>query len=76
MTEAIGAVRGRAGPPTAAEPVGGPSAHALVDRGPLLAEARAQLAAGSVLLTGPAGIGKSTRLAALAAEVTGHRILR
>ncbi|GAA4487738.1 LuxR family transcriptional regulator [Actinoallomurus oryzae] len=77
MTEAIGAVRGRTGPPTAAGSVGGLSAHALVDRGPLLAEARAQLATGgSVLLTGPAGIGKSTLLSALAAEVTGHRILR
>src|SRR3569833_419420 len=77
MTEAIGAVRGRAGPPTAAGPVGGLSPQALVDRGPLLAEARARLAGGgSVLLTGPAGVGKSTLLSALAAECTGHRILR
>ncbi|WP_285635532.1 helix-turn-helix transcriptional regulator [Actinoallomurus iriomotensis] len=75
MTEAIGVVRGRAGPQVAG-PVGELSAHALVGRGPLLEAARAQLAAGSVLLTGPAGIGKSTLLSALAAEVTGHRILR
>ncbi|HZE32337.1 MAG TPA: amino acid permease, partial [Actinoallomurus sp.] len=76
MTEAIGAVRGKAGPPTAAGPVGGLSAHALVDRGPLIAGAREHLAGGgSVLLTGPAGIGKSTLLSALAGEVADHQVL-
>jgi ATP/maltotriose-dependent transcriptional regulator MalT len=77
MTEAIGAVRGTAGPPTSAGPVSGLSAHALVDRGPLLASVRAQLAAGgSVLLTGPAGIGKSTLLHALADELGDpHQVL-
>lgn len=76
MAEAIGVVRETAGPPRVAGPAGGRSAHALVDRGPLLTSAREQLAAGgSVLLTGPAGIGKSTLLYALADEVTGHRVL-
>jgi DNA-binding CsgD family transcriptional regulator/energy-coupling factor transporter ATP-binding protein EcfA2 len=76
MTEAIGAVRGEAGPPTAAGPVGGLSAHALVDRGPLIAGAREHLAgAGSVLLTGPAGIGKSTLLSALAGELADRQVL-
>ncbi|MGH3374654.1 MAG: AAA family ATPase, partial [Actinoallomurus sp.] len=76
MTEAIGVVRGTAGPPTAAGPVGGRSAHALVHRGPLLDSARARLAdGGSVLLTGPAGIGKSTLLYALAEECHEHQVL-
>jgi ATP/maltotriose-dependent transcriptional regulator MalT len=76
MAEAIGVVRETAGPPTAAGPVSGLPAHALVDRGPLLASAREQLAGeGSVLLTGPAGIGKSTLLYALAGEFAGYRVL-
>ncbi len=77
MTEAFGAVRGTAGPPMVAGPVGGRPAHALVDRGPLLAGARGHLTAGgSVLLTGPAGIGKSTLLSALAVECTGRQVLQ
>jgi predicted ATPase len=77
MTEAFGAVRGTTGPPTAAGPVGGLPVHALVGRESLLADAREQLAAGgSVLLTGPAGIGKSTLLSALAGEFSGHQVLR
>jgi DNA-binding CsgD family transcriptional regulator/tetratricopeptide (TPR) repeat protein len=77
MTEAIGAVRATAGPPMVAGPVGGLSAHALVGRGPLLAGAREQLTGGgSVLLTGPAGIGKSTLLSALAEELPGHQVLQ
>lgn len=75
MTEAIGAVGGTAGAQAAA-PVGGFFAHALVDRGPILAAAREQLAGGgSVLLTGPTGIGKSALLATLAGEVTGRQVL-
>ncbi len=69
MTEACGSVR-----PVAVATTG---PAALVDRGPLLASARGHLTAGgSVLLTGPAGIGKSTLLATLADECTGHQVLR
>jgi DNA-binding CsgD family transcriptional regulator len=48
-----------------------------IGRDEALAIARMQLAdAGSVLLVGPAGIGKSTVLSALAAEYPGGRVLR
>src|SRR5690349_1235032 len=48
-----------------------------VDRGDLVASARACLDAGdSVLLLGPAGIGKSTVIAAVAAELTDRLVLR
>jgi ATP/maltotriose-dependent transcriptional regulator MalT len=77
MTEALGVVRGNPDPPMAAGSADGLSAHALVGRAPLLAAARERLmAGGSVLLTGPAGIGKSTLLSALAAEPSGHQVLR
>ncbi|MFI1849892.1 AAA family ATPase [Streptomyces sp. NPDC020480] len=50
----------------------GPRPEPVVGRGELLARGREQLArGGSVLLPGPAGIGKSTVLRALAAEVSG-----
>ena len=46
-------------------------------RADLLDIARGSLAAGeSVLIAGPAGIGKSTVLSALAAEQNGRRVLR
>ncbi|MFL6051349.1 MAG: AAA family ATPase [Actinoallomurus sp.] len=46
-------------------------------REPLLARARDHLAVGgSVALTGPAGIGKSTLLATLAGEFADHQVLR
>ncbi|WP_460337844.1 helix-turn-helix transcriptional regulator [Actinoallomurus acanthiterrae] len=48
-----------------------------MDRKPLLARARDHLTAGgSLVLTGPTGIGKSTLLTTLAAEFTDHRVLR
>jgi ATP/maltotriose-dependent transcriptional regulator MalT len=51
--------------------------HAVVDRAPLLGSARDRLAdGGSVLLTGPAGIGKSTLLSTLAGESQGRHVLR
>jgi DNA-binding CsgD family transcriptional regulator len=78
MTETMGGTAAPRIAPMAAGPVGELSSHALVDRGPLLASARARLAAGdSVLLTGPAGIGKSALLYALADEFGGaHQVLR
>ena len=55
MTETIKGRTVRRIAPMTARSVSGRSAHALVDRGPLLADARDRLAAGgSVLLTGPA----------------------
>lgn len=78
MTDAFGSVRGAVGPPTmAGQSARGPLPYALLSRGPLLASARDHLAGGgSVLLTGPAGIGKSTLLSALADDLTGHQVLR
>lgn len=79
MIDALGSAQRPAVPPTAAgSPVGGWWPHALVDRGPVLARAREHLVVGGggVVLTGPAGIGKSTLLATLAGEFTDHRVLR
>ncbi len=78
MTDTFGSVRGPADLPTmVGSAARGPYHHALVDRGPLFTSARAHLAGGgSVLLTGPAGIGKSTLVSALAEDAAGSQVLR
>ncbi len=77
MTDTFGSVRWMAAlPKTVGQAARGPDGHALVDRGPLLTSARAHLAeGGSVLLTGPAGIGKSTLLSTLAQEPADSQVL-
>jgi ATP/maltotriose-dependent transcriptional regulator MalT len=78
MTDPFGSANGTAASPAATgPPVRGLWPPALVNRESLLARARDHLAVGgSVVLTGPAGIGKSTLLATLAGEFTDHQVLR
>ncbi|MFG2695891.1 AAA family ATPase [Kitasatospora sp. NPDC048407] len=67
------------GPAGPANTTAGPARPALVDRAQLLADIRATLAAtGGVLLHGPAGIGKTALLDALAqqADAAGESVLR
>lgn len=78
MTDTFGSARKTASPPTAAgRPLDGWWPRTVVERGSLLTRARDHLAGGgSVLLAGPAGIGKSTLLGVLAAGPPDHLVLR
>jgi hypothetical protein len=76
VTDACGSVR-RAAVTTTAHTATQPFPHAPADRALLVTEARDHLAAGgSILLTGPAGIGKSTLMATLTGDFGDHQVLR